>query len=986
MNVTRYRPGEILGARFEIIEAIRGGVGEVYRCIDRQIDKPFALKRLQTRYASIPRFHEAFRREAQTWIEIGRHPNIVPCVVLQEFYNEPFLVLPWIFGPDGSEPDLGKRMRGQPMALRPAIEIAIDVARGLKDAALRVPSIVHCDLKPANILIGSGGEALITDFGMAKSAIDAKIDAPDDVSQPDREFNPAIGGTPRYMAPEQWTGGEVDARTDVYALACVLFEALSGHAVYLGPKLEDFRRQHVQARIPTLDRQATAAEAQFDNLLLQCLAKDKDARPTPVELLSSLTNIYQFLYNRQPPERTLASSPTAREFQNRAVTFHSLGRSAEAVDLFRKALELEPAYALARTNLAAALTTLGRHDEALSELDRAIADDPSSAEPHVNRAAVYLDRKQLSEALVDCDRAVEKNPKLASAYSSRARTRRQMGRPQEALADIESAVRIDPLNGADLLVQGELLRELGRPDDALASISRAIEVGGGNAMAYMQRGLEYFARAEDSRAIEDLTAALGHDPKLFPAYVLRGHAQGHLWQATRNPLWRGAAVEDYSRAIELDPGRSYAAYLERGKLYSEAYQEDVAIADFTRAIEVNPGGLDAYLQRAFAYLDASEFEKAADDIEHALKTGPASYDALLALGDAHRGAGRRNKALSAYARAIKVSADRSEAYLHRAEFRLALDQAREALRDVDQAVALHPNWDKAYRARSAIHQALGNSEAAAKDMASAITASMRITTIPIPQARGDAITIANVEQPEVPDPDDTIPEIDVTAISTGRSELRLRAEGLFANKRYAEAVTAYDRAIEAGEASAEVYNWRGLAKVRTGDPSGGIEDYNRAIEAEPSVAMSYNNRGTARCALGQIQAAIADFDKAIELYPGYAMAYINRGGAYIENKQSEQGLADLAKGIELAPDQPEGYADRGAVYANLKRFDEAIADLQRALEISPNYAACHYSLGVLLVNRGDVGEGLHSLERAATLGMPQAPEAVEKARKMKSAN
>jgi tetratricopeptide (TPR) repeat protein len=986
MNVTRYSPGEFLGARFEIIEAIRGGVGEVYLCIDRQIDKPLALKRLQTRYASIPRFREAFQREAQTWIEIGQHPNIVPCMVLQEFYNEPFLVLEWIFGPDGSEPDLGKRMRGQPMALRPAIEIAIDVARGLKDAALRVPSIVHCDLKPANILIGSGGEALITDFGMAKSAIDAKVDAPDDASQPDREFNPAIGGTPRYMAPEQWTGGEVDARTDVYALACVLFEALSGHALYLGPKLEDFRRQHLQARIPALDRQATAAEAQFDNLLLQCLAKDKDERPTPAELLSSLTNIYQFLYNKPPPERTLASAPTEREFNNRGVTFHSLGRSAEAVDLFRKALELRPAYGLARTNLAASLAALGRYDEALSELDRAIADDPSSAEAHVIRAAVNTDRKQLSEALVDCDRAIEKNPRLASAYSGRAGVRRQIGRPQEALADIESAVRIDPLNSANLLVQSELLAELGRPDDALASVSRAIEIGGGNAMAHTQRALMYFGRAEDKRAIEDATAAIAQDPKLFSAYVLRGHAQGHLWRATRNPLWRGAAVEDYSRAIELDPAHSYAAYVERGKLFFEDFQEDVAIADFTRAIEVNPDDFDAYLLRAFAYLDISEFEKAANDIDRVLKAGPASYDALLVLGDAHRGAGRRKKALSAYARAIEASADRPEAYLHRAEFRLSLDQAREALRDADKAVALRPNWDKAYSARSAIHQALGNSRAAAKDMAKAITASMRITTIPIAEPGGDAITIANVEQSQVPDPDETLSEIDVAPVSTGSSELRLRAEGLFANGRYAEAVAAFDRAINAGEASAEVYNERGLAKVRTGDRFGGIEDYNRAIEADPGFAMAYNNRGTACRALGQTRAAIADFDKAIELYPGYAMAYINRGGAYIENKQSEQGLADLTKGIELAPDQPEGYADRGAVYANLKRFDEAIADMQRALEINPNYAACHYSLGVLLVNRGDVGEGLHSLERAAALGMPQAPEAVEKARKMKSAN
>jgi tetratricopeptide (TPR) repeat protein len=841
-NETRYNPGDFLGARLEVIKAIRGGVGEVYLCIDRDINKPLALKRLQTRYASMPRFREAFEREAQTWIELGRHPNIVPCIVLQEFYNEPFLVLEWIFGPDGSEPDLGKRMRGQPMARRAAIEIAIDVARGLRDAALRVPSIVHCDLKPANILIGSSGEALITDFGMAKSAVEARIDTPDVASPHDRELNPAIGGTPRYMAPEQWTGGDVDARTDIYALACIIFEAVRGHAIYHGPALEDFRRQHLQAQLPAPDRKATAAEARFDDLISQCLAKDKEARPTPAALLLSLTNIYQQLYHRPPPERALASAPTAQEFNNRGVTFHSLGRPNEAIDLFRRALELRPAYTLARSNLAGSLAALGRDDEALSELGRAIADDPSNTEARINRAAVYLDRDQLSEALADYDRAIEDNPRSALAHSGRAAVRRRMGQPLEALTEIEAAVRIDPLSSADLMTQGELLQELDRPNDALASFSRAIEVGGGGATAYMKRAQIRFLAAEDKLAIEDLTAAIDRDPKLSSAYVLRGHSQGHLWQATRNPAWRQAAVVDYSRAIELDPNGSYDAYLERGRIYSDDFQEEFAITDFTRAIAIDPDRPDGYLQRALARLDISDFENAAHDADHVLKADPGNYDALLALGNAHRGAGHPKKALTSYGRAIKVDAERPEAHLYRAELRLALGTPRKALRDAERAIALSPRWDKAYRVRSKIHEALGDAEAATEDFVKAFDTSARFTRIPM-NGGDEAITMANMEKPHLPDPDATLPEIDLDPASPGSPELRLRADGLFDSGRHADAVTAFDRVIEAGGASAEVYNRRGLAKARTGDRPDAIDDYTRAIEADPSFATAYNNRG-----------------------------------------------------------------------------------------------------------------------------------------------
>jgi serine/threonine protein kinase len=536
MSTTRFQPGEFLDGRMEIIKAVRGGVGEVYLCIDRHNDQPLALKRLQTRYAAMPRFREAFRREAQTWIDLGRHPNIVPCLVLQNIYDEPFLVLEWIFGPDGGEPDLGKLMRGQQLDLRAVIAMTVDVSRGLVHAASCVPSIVHCDLKPANILIGAQGEALITDFGLAKSAVDAAIPASEVAPQSDSELNPAAGGTPRYMAPEQWTGSGLDARTDVYALACIAFEALSGRPVYPGPALEDFRRQHLTAPAPVLDGPGASGEdGQFGALIARCLAKDKEARPTPSDLLSGLTNIHQRLFGEPPAQRTSVSAPSARDLNNRAVTFHSLGRAEEAVGLYRQALEMNPSYAFARSNLAATLMSLGRLDEAWSEVNRAIDDDPSGAEAYANRAGIHAVREEPAEALADFQRAIDRNPRLAPAHVGRAKVYHRTGRWEEALAEVEAATRIDPLDAAAWLAQGELLDVLGRSKDALESFSRAIEVGGGSAMAYLRRSLMYLGSGEERLAVEDLTAAIAQDTQLYPAYLLRAHAQRNLYQTTSDP-------------------------------------------------------------------------------------------------------------------------------------------------------------------------------------------------------------------------------------------------------------------------------------------------------------------------------------------------------------------------------------------------------------------------------------------------------------------
>ena len=194
----------------------RGGMALVFRARDLRHDRLVALKVVRPELASVVG-RERFLREIQVAAKL-QHANIVPVHDSGEADNTLYYVMPYVEGES-----LGARLRreGQ-LPIDDALEIARDVASALSYAHDR--NIVHRDIKPENILL-SGGRALVADFGIARAfgvGADARL----------TETGLAIG-TPAYMSPEQATGsGELDARTDIYALGCVLYRALTGAVLY----------------------------------------------------------------------------------------------------------------------------------------------------------------------------------------------------------------------------------------------------------------------------------------------------------------------------------------------------------------------------------------------------------------------------------------------------------------------------------------------------------------------------------------------------------------------------------------------------------------------------------------------------------------------------------------------------------------------------------------------------------------------------------
>src|SRR5213593_3398312 len=207
-------PGDLVDRYTIERELGRGGMATVYLAHDQKHDRKVALKVLQPDLALALRA-ERFVREIQIAAKLT-HPHILPMHDSGEVEGIVYYVMPFVEG----ESLRDRLRREKQLPVEDAVRIARDVAAALSYAHGR--GVVHRDIKPENILLAPGGEAVVADFGLARAL-------PVEAGQTVSETGAAVG-TPAYMSPEQGSGGgEVDGRSDIYSLACVLYEMLAGH-------------------------------------------------------------------------------------------------------------------------------------------------------------------------------------------------------------------------------------------------------------------------------------------------------------------------------------------------------------------------------------------------------------------------------------------------------------------------------------------------------------------------------------------------------------------------------------------------------------------------------------------------------------------------------------------------------------------------------------------------------------------------------------
>jgi len=254
----------VVADRFELERVVgSGGMGEVYRARDRLTGKPVAVKLL---YASLHGDVDRFQREATLLSELS-HPRIVRYVahgVLPS--GRAYLAMEWLDGED-----LGQRLAHHGLSLTDTLTLGRRVAEAL--SVLHARGIVHRDIKPSNVFLvgGSTSDIRLLDLGVARLTSGAR----------QATHSGVMIGTPGYMAPEQARGQrDVDARADVFALGCVLFECLAGRPAFVGDNMPALLAKILLEPTPKLSSLAPASPPEVDDLVARMLAKHPLERPT----------------------------------------------------------------------------------------------------------------------------------------------------------------------------------------------------------------------------------------------------------------------------------------------------------------------------------------------------------------------------------------------------------------------------------------------------------------------------------------------------------------------------------------------------------------------------------------------------------------------------------------------------------------------------------------------------------------------------------
>jgi eukaryotic-like serine/threonine-protein kinase len=253
--------GTIIDDRYEVISKIaEGGMGAVYFAKNRRLDVDAAIKILHTNLARNKKFLVRFENEAKTVVRL-RHTNIVQVFDIGPTKDTYYIAMEYIEGEDL----VGVIERSGRLTVEEAMPIAIQMAQGLAYAHDR--GILHRDIKPANIIIDPQGRAVITDFGISRTA----------KTRGDTTLG-SIVGTPEYMSLEQLKGAELDERSDIYSLGVVLYEMLTG----VSPFRAD---ESVQAIAKVLSEEAPPIETLVPDLppwvceiVAKAMAKDRDDR------------------------------------------------------------------------------------------------------------------------------------------------------------------------------------------------------------------------------------------------------------------------------------------------------------------------------------------------------------------------------------------------------------------------------------------------------------------------------------------------------------------------------------------------------------------------------------------------------------------------------------------------------------------------------------------------------------------------------------
>lgn len=255
--------GLVFDHRYEVQQKIGvGGMADVYRGKDTLLGRPVAIKILHQNFGSDQDFVARFKREAQAAGKLN-HPNVVSMYDVGFDQGFHYIVMEYVSGCTLKE---YIQHHGAQVTVQEAVKITVAIAEGLEHAHMM--GIVHCDVKPHNILITDSGRVKVTDFGIARAINSATT----------MMYTNSVMGSAHYISPEQASGKSINVSTDIYSLGVVLYELLTGEVPFRGETPVSVALQHVKDRVVAPRIKNAMIPPQLEQVVLMALEKEPGKR------------------------------------------------------------------------------------------------------------------------------------------------------------------------------------------------------------------------------------------------------------------------------------------------------------------------------------------------------------------------------------------------------------------------------------------------------------------------------------------------------------------------------------------------------------------------------------------------------------------------------------------------------------------------------------------------------------------------------------
>jgi non-specific serine/threonine protein kinase len=673
---------------YEILHCLgSGGMGEVYRARDTRLERDVAIKVLPDRLARDPLALARFQREARAVAALS-HPHIVALYDIGAEQGTHYVVMELLEGQT-----LGQRLAESPLDWRTALDIATAVAEGL--AVAHAKGLVHRDIKPDNIYLTSSGGIKILDFGLVRQERQATPSGGLAATVTLETQQGVLLGTVSYMSPEQVRGQHADARSDVFALGCVLYEMLTGQRPFPGDTSADVMACILHNAPPMLSESGRHRPAVLDRVLARCLEKAPAQRyASGAELAAALKAAREEAALHDSKTRhveTMADKDATGVMPGRHV-----GASIAVLPFVNMSSDPENEYF--SDGLAEELINVLSKIEGLRVASRTSAFAFKGKNEDLRKIGEQLNVYTVLQGSVrKSGNRIRVSAQLGNVADGFQLWSETYNRQLEDVFAIQDEIAQNIAKALQVILTEKDKRQLERA--APTSDVRAYE--------YYLRGMQLFhqfRRRTLGAAVQMFERAIDIDPGYARAYAGLADCYSQLcltWSARGDTAAKADAASE--KALELGPELA-EAHAARGLALSLHRRFDEARSAFETAIRLDPNLFEARYFYARTCMAAGRREEAARLLAEASQRRPDDYQALLLGAGILSGLGRRAEADTAYRRGLQVAEGHLQLYpddtralclgatawCQIGERERALDWARRALAlDPDEATTLY---------------------------------------------------------------------------------------------------------------------------------------------------------------------------------------------------------------------------------------------------------------------------------------------------------